>query len=106
MKLDSELRTLLYLQKTLGSEFKADKTLIVLKLVMAALILICVVAFVLASSGKLSVQIAIPLAAICGLFVGYISYYIRSIEIWPHYQPHVSEASVKKRINELETSQD
>ena len=103
MKLDSELRTLLYLQKILESNSKVGKTLLVLKAVMAALILICIVAFVFASSGKLSVEIAIPLSAICGLLVGYISYYIRSIEIWPHYRPHVSKASVTKRINELET---
>lgn len=101
MKLDSELRTLLYLEKSLEKDFPSRKTLVVLKAIMAALVMICVVSFVFATSGKLYVSVAIPLVAVCGLFVGYISYYIRSTEIWPHYRPHISKASVEKRINEI-----
>ena len=101
MNFDSELRTLLYLQKSLEKDFPTRKTLIVLKLVMAILIMICVVSFVLATSGRFSVSIAIPLVAVSGLFSGYISYYIRSVEIWPYYRPHLSKASIEQRINEI-----
>lgn len=102
MKLDSELRTLLYLRKSLENDFPSDRSLLVLKIVMATLIMVCVITFMFAISGKLSAAIAVPLAAVSGLFVGYISYYIRSIEIWPHYRPHISKTSVEDRINEID----
>ena len=92
-----------YKAKSIEKDFPSSKTLVVLKIIMAVLIMICVVTFVFATAGKLYVSVAIPLASVCGVFVGYISYYIRSIEIWPHYRPHISKASVEKRINEIKT---
>lgn len=101
MKLDSELRTLLYLEKSLKNDFSLSKTLTALKLIMATLIMVCVVSLIFVVSDKLSALITIPLVAVCGLFISYISYYIHSVEIWPHYVPLISKESIRKRINEI-----
>ena len=103
MKLDSELRTLLYLEKSLEKDFPSSKTLVILKVVMATLIMTCVLTFIFSTLGKIPAAVAIPLVSVCGVFVGYISYYIRSVEIWPYYLPHIDKASVEKRINEIKT---
>ena len=102
MKLDSELRTLLYLKKSLDEDVPSKKTLIILKLIMASLVMVCVLTFMATSSGFLSPLFAIPLAAVCGLFCGHISYYLRSAEIWPYYSRHINRASVEKRLNEIQ----
>ena len=59
MKLDSELRTLLYLKKSLDEDVPSKKTLIILKLIMASLVMVCVLAFMATSSGFLSPLFAI-----------------------------------------------
>lgn len=101
MKPNSELRTLLFLEKSLKENASSGKTLLVLKLIMAVLIMVCVLVFMFATSGGVSPKIAIPLVGVCGVIVGHMSYYIHSIELWPHYKKQIDKASVEKRLNEL-----
>lgn len=103
MTLYPELRTLMNLKAALEKESPWKRALVTLKVIMAFLIMVCLLLFIAVWLDKVSVLLAMPIVAICGLLVGYISYYIHSIEIWSYYRPHINLASVEKRLNEIKT---
>ena len=101
MKPDPELKTLLFLERSMHKDFPSKKAIRVLEVIMFVMILIGLAAFLLVATDRLSGIVGMLITAVSGLVVGMLTYYIHSIEVWPYYQPHIDQQSVRKRLYEI-----